>query len=171
MGRKHRKPNRYKDPKNPELRARNDEIVRARLFGGTIRGIAAGFGLSPSLVHAIVAGVHPIITKPKRPRKSRQRLGRWLRFNDLKRDARSLRMRGYSYREIAEQMGISHGCAYNAAHYVRIIDLHGRAWLSHEEGRPKAWKRELLAQHRPGPPVMPLARELARGLPGYAVPI
>lgn len=65
-------------------------------------------------------------------------------------------------------LGISHGCAYNAARMVRIASLEGRAWLSHEEGQPRSWKRELLA--RTEPPVIPLARELASGLPGYAVP-
>lgn len=31
---------------------------------------------------------------------------------------------------------------------VKTASLEGRAWLSHEEGRPQAWKREMLARQR-----------------------
>jgi hypothetical protein len=53
---------------------------------------------------------------------------------------------GLSEVVIAERLGISRGCAFNAARMVKITKLEGRAWLSHEEGRPRAWKRELLAR-------------------------
>ena len=170
MKRKRQKIDRYREPKSPELRDRNAMMVRDRIMGATLRALAAGYGLSLTHVRRIVAGVPILISRPKRPRKSRARPERSMRFFQLRSRARDLRKRGYSYREIAERLGISHGCAYNAARMVRITRLEGRAWLSHEEGRPRSWKRELLAQHRPGPPVMPLARELASGLPGYAVP-
>lgn len=168
MQRKRRKIDRYREPKSPELRARNQMIVGSRMMGATLRTLATGYELSLTHVHRIVAGVPILISRPKRPRKSRARPERWLRFFQLRSRARDLRKRGYSYHQIAAMLGISHGCAFNAAHMVKIARLEGRAWLSHEEGRPRSWKRELLA--RPGPPVMPLARELARGLPGYAVP-
>lgn len=168
MQRKRLKIDRYHYPKSPELQARNQMIVGSRIMGATITAIARGYGLSRSHVHRIVADVLILRSWPKRPRKSRARPDRWLNFNRLKCAARALRKRGYSYREIGEHLGISHGCAYNAARMVKIAELRGRAWLSHEEGRPRAWKRELLA--RTGPPVMPLARELASGLPGCAVP-
>lgn len=171
MQRKRRKIDRNREPKSPELRARNQMIVGSRMMGATITALATEYRLSRSHVHRIVAGVPVLISRPKRPRKSRARPERWLRFFQLRSQARDLRKRGYSYRQIAAMLGISHGCAYNAARMVRITRLEGRAWLSHEEGRPRSWKRELLAQHCPGPPVMPLARELASGLPGYAVPI
>ena len=150
-----RKPDPYREAVNPEKRARNAEMVRARMFGMTIRNIAKHFGLSRSRAHAIVAGVLILFPAPKRPRKSRQRPGRWLRFFQLRSQARDLRKHGYSYREIAERLGISHGCAYNAARMVKIAELHGRAWLTHQRGRPREWKRELLSHTRP--PVTPLA--------------
>ncbi len=168
MQRKRRKSDHYREPKSPELRDRNQMIVGSRMMGATITALAAGYGLSRSHVHRIVAGVPIFISRPKRPRKSRERPARWLRFHRLKCEARSLRRLGLSYTEIAERLGISRGCAFNAARMVRIAELQGRAWLSHEEGRPRAWKRELLT--RAGPPVMPLAGGLASGLPGYAVP-
>ncbi len=169
MQRKRRKSDRNREPKSPELRARNQMIIGSRMMGATITALANEYGLSRSHVHRIVAGVLILLPRPKRPRKARTNPARWLRFFDLKCRARALRRLGYSYHQIAERLGISHGCAFNAARMVRIAELHGRAWLSHEQGRPRAWKRELLT--RPGPPVMPLARELASGLPGYAVPI
>lgn len=165
---KRRKTDRYREPKSPELQARNEGIVRARMFGGTIRGIAKSCGLSPSRVHAIVAGVLVLFPRPKRQRKSRARPGRWLKFFRLRSEARALRKLGYSYHEIAERLGISHGCVYNAARMVKIAELQGRAWLSHEEGRPRAWKRDLLA--RTVPPATPFAKGPASPAPGYAVP-
>lgn len=96
-------------------------------------------------MHRIVAGVPVLISRPKRPRKPRHNPARWLRFHRLKCEARNLRRLGLSYTEISERLGISRGCAFNAARLVRIVELQGRAWLSHEEGRPRAWKRELLA--------------------------
>lgn len=146
MQRKRRKPDRCHEPKSPELRARNQMIVGSRMMGATITALATEYRLSRSHVHRIVAGVPIFVTRPKRPRKSRQRPGRWLKFHRLKCEARSLRRLGLSYTEIAERLGISRGCAFNAARMVRIAELHGRAWLSHEEGRPRAWKRELLAR-------------------------
>lgn len=166
---KRRKIDRYHHPKSPELQARNQMIVGSRMMGATITALATGYGLSRSHVHRIVAGVPILIPRKKRPPKPRTNPARWLRFFDLKCRARDLRRLGYSYHQIAERLGISHGCAFNAARMARIAELHGRAWLSHEQGRPRAWKRELLT--RPGPPVMPIARALAIGMNGYAVPI
>jgi DNA invertase Pin-like site-specific DNA recombinase len=168
MPRKRNRINRYHHPKSPELQARNQMIVGSRMMGATITALATGYGLSRSHVHRIVAGVPILLSRPKRPRKSRARPERWLRFFQLRSRARDLRKRGYSYREISDRLGISHGCAYNAARMVKIAELRGRAWLSHEEGRPRSWQRELLA--RTGPPIMPLASKPARGMPGYAVP-
>lgn len=168
MPRKPKRINRYHHPKSPELQARNQMIVGSRMMGATITALATGYGLSRSHVHRIVAGVPILISRPKRPPKSRARPGRFLHFLRLKNEARSLRRLGLSYSEIAERLGISRGCAFNAARMVRIAELRGRAWLSHEQGRPRAWKRELLSRTRP--PVMPLASEPARGSPGYAVP-
>lgn len=127
-------------------------MARARMFGATVRCIARHYGLSPSRVHSIVADVLVLSPRPKRPRKSRERPGRWLHFFRLKSQARDLRKRGYSYREIAERLGLSHGCVYNAARMVKIAELRGRAWLTHHQGRPKAWKRELLAGAAGSPP-------------------
>lgn len=164
MQRKRRKINRYHYPKSPELQARNRDIVGSRMLGATITALAAGYGLSRSHIHRIVVGVPIFVSRPKRPRKSRVRPGRWLKFHRLKCDARDLRRLGLSYSEIAERLGISRGCAFNAARMVRIVELRGRAWLSHEQGRPRAWKRDLLA--RTGPPIMPIASEPGRGLSG-----
>jgi AraC-like DNA-binding protein len=148
MPRKTKRINRYHHPKSPELQARNRMIVGSRILGATITALATGYGLSRSHVHRIVAGVPILLSVPKRPRKNRAKPDRWLKFYRLKCDARDLRKRGYSYREIADRLSISHGCAYDAARMVKITELRGRAWLSHEEGRPRAWKRELLASAR-----------------------
>lgn len=153
---KRRKRDRYREPKSPELRSRDRMIVGSRMMGATITALAVGSGLSRTHVHRIVAGV-PVLQPRRRPRrKSRARPDRWLRFFDLKCRARDLRKLGYSYSEIADQLGISRGCAFNAARMVKVFaELRGRAWLSHEQGRSRAWKRELLSRTRP--PVMPLA--------------
>lgn len=170
MRKKKRRPRYYPEPKSPELRVRNDEMVKARMFGATIRNIARHFNLSRTHAHAIVAGVLMLRRPERRPRKSRARPERALHFLRLRCEARELRRLGYSYREIAERLGISCGLAFNAAHMVRIAELRGRAWLSHREGRPKAWKRELLARSRTRPPGTPLAEGLASAAPGYAAP-
>lgn len=143
---KRRQINRYHHPLSPELQARNQMIVGSRMMGATIVALATGYGLSRRHIHRIVAGVPILRSVPKRPRKSRRRPERWLRFFELRSQARDLRKRGYSYHQIAAMLGISHGCAFNAARMVKIAHLEGRAWLSHEEGRPRAWKRELLTR-------------------------
>jgi hypothetical protein len=166
---KRRKRDRYREPKSPELRSRDRMIVGSRMMGATISALAIGTGLSRTHVHRIVAGVPVFISRPKRPRKSRARPARWLHFFEMRLRALDLRKLGYSYSEIADRLGISRGCAFNAARMVKVFaELRGRAWLSHEEGRPRAWKRELLARSRP--PVTPLAKGPASAAPGYAVP-
>jgi hypothetical protein len=136
----------YYESKDPDLIYRDKQIISSRMRGATITGLANGTGLSRTHVHRIVAGVPILQPRPKRPRKSRERPDRWLRFFDLKCKARALRKLGYSYHEIADRLGISHGCAFNAARMVKVFtELRGRAWLSHKEGRPRAWKRELLS--------------------------
>jgi DNA invertase Pin-like site-specific DNA recombinase len=155
-----RRRDRYREPKTPELQDRNQMIVGARLTGATLAELATGFGLSRTHVHRIVAGVPVFVWRSRRSRKSRERPDRCLRCHRLRGDARALRRVGFSYREIAERLGISRGCVFNAARMVNIAELQGRAWLSHEEGRPRAWKRALLARTRP--PATPLAQELPR---------
>ncbi len=170
MRKKKRRPRYYPEPKSPELRIRNEEIAQARMLGGTFRGIARRFHLSPRHVHRIAGDVAVLFSRPKRPPKSRARPERWQRFFRLKCDARDLRKLGYSYREIAERLGISPSLAFKAARMVKIAELHGRAWLSPREGRPKVWKRELLTRSCTRPPGTPLAERLASAAPGYAVP-
>lgn len=120
MPRKRRQRDYCRDPESPELQDRNQMIVGSRMMGATITALATAYGLSRTHVHRIVAGVPVCISRPKRPRKSRERPGRWLRFFRLRSEARDLRKLGYSYHEIAERLGISHGCAFNAARMVRI---------------------------------------------------
>lgn len=144
--RRRREPSGCREPLRPELKARNQMIVGSRILGATIRSLANAYGLSRTHVHRIVAGVPVLRSIPNRRRKPRRDPTRLLRFHHLKCEARSLRRLGLSYTEIAERLGISRGCAFSAARMVRIAELQGRAWLSHEEGRPRAWKRELLAR-------------------------
>lgn len=169
MQRERQNIDRYRAPKSPELRDRNAMMVRDRMMGASLRALASGYGLSLTHVRRIVAGVPILKSRPKRPRKSRARPERWFRFFQLRSRARDLRKRGYSYRQIAAMLGVSRSFAFDVARMVRITSLEGRAWLSHAEGRPRFWKRELLA--RTGSPVMPVAREPSSDLPGYAAPI
>lgn len=141
----------YKAPRDPTLAERNWQIRLDRSGGKSLRALASRYGLSVTHVQRIVIGV-PIFAR-KRPRQARkpppERSDHWLRWFQLRNRARELRKRGYSYRQIATMLGISKSCAFEAACMVKITSLEGRAWLSHADGRPRAWKRELLARTRP----------------------
>ena len=150
---------RYREPKTPALQDRNQMIFGARMVGATITELATSFGLSRTHVHRIVAGVPVFVWRPRRPRKSRERPGRWLRFHRLKGDARALRRLGLSYTEIAERLGISRGCAFNAARMA----LHGDG--THHVSLDKVIK----TMRETGADMMTKYKETARG--GLAVNI
>lgn len=138
------------EPKDPGRRTRNELIQKDRMFGATFERLAAAYGLSKTHVFRIAGGVPIFVTRPRPPPKSRKRPERAMHFARLRAQARELRKRGFSYRQIEEQTGLSRAAAYAAARLVKITGLEGRAWLSHESGRPRAWMRELLAANHPG---------------------
>lgn len=137
---------RRRRPPDPTIQARNEDIIRARMFGASLRKIARAYGLSLSHVQRITAGVLVIITTPKRPRKSRKRPERQQCYFELRQQAYTLRKRGFSYRQIAKAVGCSHGFAHLVAKPVKITKLEGNAWLS-REGRPKAWVKSVNEQN------------------------
>ena len=132
--------------KNPELVRRNEEMATARMMGATLRSIARAFGLSVGRVHAIVGDVLILHRRPnyRPPAKSSARPERAAHFRKLRSMALDLRKRGYSYRQIAEQTGLSRSAAHNYARRVKITELRGNARLSLTDGRPKEWKKHLM---------------------------
>ena len=126
-------------------------MAAARMMGATLMGIARAFGLSVGRVHAIVGNVLILYRRPncRPPAKSRAMPERAAHFRKLRWMALDLRKLGYSYRQIAEQTGLSRSAAHNYARRVKITELRGNAWLSLADGRPKEWKKRLMEK----PPV------------------
>ena len=144
----------YKPPKSPELANRNSLIIKDRMMGLSLSDLARRYGLSHSCVHRIVSGIHAIVQRPRPDKKSRKRPEREMRFLAAKFQALELRRRGFSYREIAERTGTSHGFAHKHTRRCIIRQLEGNAWQGGQDrGRPREWKRSLMAQpqNQPAP--------------------
>lgn len=120
-------------------------MATARMMGATLRSIALAFGLSVGRVHGIVGDVLILHRRPSHrpPAKSRARPERAAHYRKLRSLAMDLRKLGYSYRQIAEQTGLSRSAAHNYARRVNITELRGNAWLSLTDGRPTEWKKRL----------------------------
>lgn len=142
--RRKRKPKPEREAVSPALRARNQQMRGLRTLGADIAELATRYGLSKSRVHQIVAGVDVLIPRPKPTPKSRRRPERAEKFRQLRTIAVDLRKRGYSYRQIALQVGVGVSTAYNWTNRVLVRSLEGSAWLD-RTGRPKAWRKSLPA--------------------------
>lgn len=136
----------YKTPKSPELANRNSLMFKDRMMGISLNDLARRYGLSRSHVHRIVSGIPVVVQRPRPTKKSRKRPEREMRFMAAKFQALELRRRGFSYREIAERTGTSHGFAHKHTRRCIIRQLEGNAWQGGQDrGRPKEWKRSLMA--------------------------
>lgn len=133
----------YPPPKSPVLLLRNDMIHKDRMLGASLGVLARKYALSKTHVRRIVQGVPVVVRPPPKPRKATPKPDGAANFWKHYAETMALRKRGFSYRQIAERVGISRTTAHGYACCVKIVSLEGGAWLG-RAGRPKAWKLALM---------------------------
>lgn len=131
---------------------RNTEVRAWRRIGTPWPEIARRFGLKVATVKRICWRVYPIVPMPKRARPPGARRLAHLAAQQRRREreqlaqqAHALRVRGYSFREIAARLGVPRNTAWRWAHDAPVCRTEGSAWPS-PAGRPAQWLEAIRAR-------------------------
>lgn len=133
------------------IQLRNAEVRNWRIIGTPWPDIAARFGISEATAKRLCWRVRPQVPmQPQRPPGARRLAAlaaqqRRLEREQLAQQAHTLRVRGFSYRQIGARLGVPRNTAWLWAHDATMFRADGNGWPT-PAGKPADWRAAIRAR-------------------------